>query len=217
MSDPRRSAKMKTTALVSIALAALVALVRCYQDALLVFSISDAQGGIALVFSLVVGLFTFGLGYAFAYNAVLGFADKRSIAACLWGLGFLGIATWAGADIARCYKVRAVLADTADPSTSPERLRELIGFNSSYGYEIDNRIASNPSSSEDILRALHAKARRGTLIKLAQNPNTPEDILVELSRHPDEQVRMAWRLNPKVKKSRTSGYRQCLGASPFSI
>jgi hypothetical protein len=198
----------KTAALVSITLAALVALVRCYNDALLVFSVSDAQGGIALMFSLVVGLFTFGLGYAFAYNAVLGFVDKRSLAACLWGLGFLGIATWAGADIARCYKVRAALADTSDSSTSPERLRELIGFNSSYGYEIDNRIASNPSSSEDILRALYAKGRVGTLTKLAQNPNTPDDILVEVSVHPDEQVRKAWSLNPKVKKSRTSRYRQ---------
>jgi hypothetical protein len=101
----------------------------------------------------------------------------------------------------RLGQVRRGLADAADPATPPERLRALAGYRTGFGYEIDNRIASNPNTPVDVLRDLHGKPDQvGTEMCLARNPNTPDDILVELSKRDDEwkeSIQQSLALNPR--------------------
>ncbi|GEA13195.1 hypothetical protein KUL49_35700 [Alteromonas sp. KUL49] len=80
-----------------------------------------------------------------------------------------------------------------------------MGFHNAYyfGYEIDNRIASNPSTPVDVLESLYGlEGQIGTDMSLARNPNTPNYLLIELSKHPDEmwrpQITKILARNPKV-------------------
>ena len=84
-------------------------------------------------------------------------------------------------------QIRTALLDAQDPETSPERLRALVGYETGFGYEIDNRIASNPNTPADVLRSLHGKPDQvGTEMSLARNPNTPDDILLDLAKRGDD-------------------------------
>ncbi len=82
----------------------------------------------------------------------------------------------------RYYDAGSALTDAAAASTSPDRLHELASFNGiQAGYELDNRIASNPNTNPDTLRVLYGRGQAGTEMCLARNPNTPDDILGELA------------------------------------
>lgn len=109
----------------------------------------------------------------------------------LWGL-WIGFSSWSRFEGARA------LADAADPATSPERLVELVHFRGAQaGYELDNRIASNPQTPATALRLLYQRQNIGTLMCLARNPNTPPDILDELSAYEDELIQQSLSQNPK--------------------
>ncbi len=74
------------------------------------------------------------------------------------------------------------LTDASDVQTSPERLRELVHFDGiQAGYELDNRLAANPSTPPDVLRELAAKPDQlGTQMVLERNPRTPADVREKL-------------------------------------
>lgn len=94
------------------------------------------------------------------------------------------------------------LADAANPSTSPARLRALVRFDGiQAGYELDNRIACNLHTPPDALRQLYLRNQLGTQMNLASNPNTPEDILREFVHHEDEWVRRRLARNPQLPES----------------
>ena len=99
---------------------------------------------------------------------------------------------------------KSALIDSANPNTNPERLAELVGYQSGFGYEVDNRIARNPSTPVEVLESLYEKEGQiGTDMSLATTPNTQNHILIELSMRRDEfwRPRIIKRLqnNPKVK------------------
>lgn len=98
-------------------------------------------------------------------------------------------------------EIRLALADAANPTMNPDRLRALVGYQSGFGYEIDNRIAENPNTPVDVLRSLHGKPEQvGTEMCLARNPNTPDDILLELAKRDDkwaEWIQKSLAMNPR--------------------
>jgi hypothetical protein len=94
--------------------------------------------------------------------------------------------------------------DSTDPQTEPQRLRDLVGYQSGFGYEVDNRIASNPSTPIDVLESLYGiEGQIGTDMSLASNSHTPNHILIELSKRNDklwrEHILKSLERNPKVK------------------
>jgi len=94
------------------------------------------------------------------------------------------------------------LVDASSTATSAERLSELIHFDGiQAGYELDNRIASNPNTPTDTLRELHARNQLGTQMTLARNPNTPTDILEALADSNDEWMQRSLTQNPRLPES----------------
>jgi len=82
------------------------------------------------------------------------------------------------------------LAEARDPETSADRLDQLAHFDGiQAGYELDNRIANNSSTSDETLRMLYQRGELGTLMILARNPETPDDILQRLA---DEHLQNEW-------------------------
>jgi hypothetical protein len=78
---------------------------------------------------------------------------------------------------------RRALMDAAESVTSPVRLSELVDFDGiQAGYELDNRLASNPNTPPDALRKLSKRDQLGTKMCLARNPNTPLDVLEQIRR-----------------------------------
>ena len=72
--------------------------------------------------------------------------------------------------------------DAANPLASSERLLELEGFETDMGYEIDNLLAKNPSSSSELLKLLSEKEGQfGTLLALASNENVPISTLNKIA------------------------------------
>jgi len=103
------------------------------------------------------------------------------------------------------YQARRALVDAAEDSTPLERLRELAQFDGiQAGYELDNRLASNPSTPADTLRLLHGRPDQvGTEMCLARNPNTPDDILQALAARNDKwakHIADSLKLNPKYNE-----------------
>lgn len=79
---------------------------------------------------------------------------------------------------------RQALADAANSTTSPDRLRELVHFDGiQAGYQLDNRLAANRGTPPDALRELAQRVDQiGTQMILAKNPHTPNDVFVKLRR-----------------------------------
>jgi hypothetical protein len=96
------------------------------------------------------------------------------LALLIWGLAICN-ASWK-------YNVgRQALADAANRTTSAERLSELVHFDGiQAGYELDNRLASNPNTPAASLRELSLRDQAGTRMLLTRNPNTPGDLLQRL-------------------------------------
>lgn len=160
-----------------------------YESSMVELVPSDGQNPIWLLYSAGASIGTFFLCLAFIYIATEVFLQsKRSRAYALLPLcGFLFVAGCTGNTLREHSSARAALLDAADPSTSAARLSELIGYQSGFGYEVDNRIAKHPNATPDILRALSARPNQGgTLMVLARNPNTPEDVIIALAKNPDK-------------------------------
>ncbi len=109
-----------------------------------------------------------------------------------WGIA-IGVSSW------KFLQGRQALADARSPSTSVERLVALTEFKGiQAGYELDNRIASNPNATADILRKLYRRDQQGTLMILSRNPRTPADVLQKLAKNDlqDEWIRKGLHSNP---------------------
>lgn len=158
----------------------------------------DAQMGIWFMFMLVqVGLWL--LGGLLLCGLFIAFGHHR------WGrhLALVPLLAWGAAIGVSSWKFnegRRALAD-ARSSSSPQRLEELTDFNGTQaGYELDNRLATNPNASADVLRKLYRRDQQGTLMILSRNPRTPADVLQKLAKNDlqDEWIRKGLRRNPSV-------------------
>lgn len=160
---------------------------------------TDPQMGIWLMFMvlklafwLVTGVFVMSLLFAMRQSR---FRMAASIMLLAWSVA-IGWASW------QYHQGAQALAEAADPSTSPARLQELVSFAGiQAGYELDNRLASHPSTPIEGLRKLYERDQAGTQMRLAGNPNTPQDILQQLVNHEDEWVRRSLRDNPRLPEA----------------
>lgn len=187
-------------------IATLVALLiggsRWLYETSLVISVGDAQGGIWIGYSLIVSGITVLVTFLLAYLALRFFAERMRILCALCLVGVLLVAGHTGRAMLRLRDIRVALSDAANPTSSPDRLRSLVGYQTGFGYEIDNRIALNPNTPIDVLRALHGTPDQvGTEMCLARNPNTPDDILIEIANrehdYAQEWIQKSLRMNPR--------------------
>jgi len=159
---------------------------------------SDPQMPIWLLLLAVKLAFWFGIGLL----PWLLFASRNH---WLSRTGVVVLVVWTVAIIAATaayLNAGRALANSSNPATSPERLRALVDFTGiQAGYELDNRLASNPNTPPDALRTLHKRQQLGTEMCLASNPNTPTDILEELVNHQDKWVRASLARNPALPPS----------------
>lgn len=99
-------------------------------------------------------------------------------------MGVLLLLGWTYAIRTESWKINVAvqaLVEARDPATSPARLIQLLQFSGPQaGYELDNRIAANPNTNPEIMRMLYERHNIGTLMILARDPRTPEDILWDI-------------------------------------
>lgn len=155
---------------------------------------SDPQLPIWMMFLVVKVTFWLLLGGALAALLFVWPKRKTLLVGLLivWGVA-IGAASW------QYFSARQALTAASNPLTSPDRLRALVHFQGiQAGYELDNRIASNPNTPVDALRELYERGQLGTLMCLAANPNTPADLLEKLSSNQDKFVVKRLADNPKL-------------------
>lgn len=155
---------------------------------------SDPQMGIWIMFMGVA--LAFWAGTAFVCARLSTLVKGRWSRRVKYGL----LLCWAVAICISSWRYFAgwkALTDAANPSTSPDRLRQLAHFDGiQAGYELDNRIASNPNLPDDVLRLLATKDQLGTKMCLARNPRSPKDVLDALSQDGDEWIQKSLKDNP---------------------
>ena len=104
------------------------------------------------------------------------------------------------------------LAEAKNPTTSSVRLGHLFQFAGTQdgGYELDNRIATNPQTPPELLRRLYGRHNLGTLMILARRSDTPEDILQAMVDHDlarvnqdfeNEWIRKSLKQNPNLSEA----------------
>lgn len=182
-----------------LAVIALVALRTASERAMMAEFGSDPQMGIWIMF-MVVKMALWGVG-GLVLAGILVFAWHHR-----WGLRIalvllFGWALAISAASGNYYRASLALADARDPGTSPARLQELLDFPGiQAGYELDNRLATNPQAPPELLRKLYDRHQLGTLMILARNPRTPTDILQKLVEHDvqDQWIRKGLLQNPSV-------------------
>ncbi len=163
---------------------------RFLYEASTILQIHDAQGGISIIFSTIAGGITFFLVFLFFSRFLRYFRQGSNVLGFLFFLGLILVTYHTITRMIEVKALRQALSDASNPITSPTRLRSLIGYKTGFGYEIDNRLASNPATPVDVLRLLHKIPNQiGTEISLARNPNTPDDILLDLAKQDGE-----WRM-----------------------
>lgn len=163
----------------------------------------DAQSGIVIMYSLILNTVLWLVLSFAAFYFLQGLAQRywfKSFVSGALSLLFIG---YAGYMSVSAMQLSNALIAAADPSTPSQRLASLADAKLGYGYELDNRLAANPSTPVDTLRALYQRENQiGTDIKLARNANTPNSILIELSKRKDTNQRnaiiRALEANPKV-------------------
>lgn len=190
-------------AIYSILISSAFAISSYYFESRVTKGIVDAQGGIHEFFALVISTIIFiVLGFS-TYKCLSSILDKNKIKVSTYGLISLFVISMTVFFIVDSFLREKALAHSADPATSQERLRQLVGYESGIGYEVDNRLAGNPSTPVDVLVVLYEKQNQiGTDMILARNSKTPNFILVALSSREND-----WRnlileelkRNPKVK------------------
>ncbi len=167
---------------------------------------SDPQMGIWMMFMIVGLAFWLLTGCAVAGVLLLGWKNR-------WGFA-VGAVLLFGWTVAislyswQFYQSRQALVDARDPATSPARLEQLLQFNGiQAGYELDNRIASNPNATPEILRQLYERHNSGTLMILARSSRTPTDVLQAIVDHDlndathgssEEWIRKGLKQNPSL-------------------
>lgn len=194
---------------VCLGMIVLVVLRGTSELALMRESGSDAQMPIWIMFllaKLVYGVFAGGV-----VAGVLFFEKLR------WRIimGVILLLGWTYAIRMESWKTQLsqqYLAEAKNPTTSSVRLGQLFQFPGTQdsGYELDNRIASNPQATPELLRQLYGRHNLGTLMILARRPDTPEDILQAMIDHDltrvnqgseNEWIRKSLKLNPKLPEA----------------
>jgi hypothetical protein len=193
----------------AVGVAALVSAARWVLECRFVVPlVPDPQTPIWIMLSTVTSVGVFATVFVASLVALRGFTSGRlsvSLAACV---PLLGLLAWYSTGVVHLLEMRSALLDSASPGTSAERLRELARYQGGPGYEIDNRVASNPSTPPDVLRSLHGRPDQvGTEMCLAANPNTPDDVLRGLAARDDE-----WSRAIRRSLERNPRYRQVFGA-----
>jgi len=185
--------------LVAIGSGALIGLTRWVFECLFVVSlVPDPQSPIWVMASTVSSLFITATLALTVWIALRGLQSRSTLLVAGGAIGFLVLLGWYSTGFVNLAQMRAALIDSADSNTDADRLRELAGFKSGPGYEIDNRIAKHPNTSADVLRMLHGRPNQiGTEMCLAQNPNTPDDILLAISKRTDRWLVDALKRNPR--------------------
>ncbi len=182
-----------------LAVFGLVALRAVCERAMMAEFGSDPQMAIWMMF-MVVKLALWGLGGSLLAGLVMFLWNRRwgrRIAVMLllgWAVA-IGMASW------NYQRGSRALADARDPSTSPERLQELLDFPGiQAGYELDNRLAVHPHATPELLRKLYNRRQQGTLMVLARNSRTPVDILQKLAENDvqDQWIRKNLLQNPAL-------------------
>jgi hypothetical protein len=191
--------------LVFLGMMVLVVLRATSELALMRESGSDPQMGIWIMFMVSKLVYWVLAGGVVA--GVLFFRNPR------WriAMGLVLLVAWTLSIRTESWKLeikRQSLAEARDPSTTSTRLKQLVQFTGSEdGYELDNRIASNPNATPEILRLLYERHNIGTLMIMARSPRTPEDILVAIvdrdlplveGEGMQKWVRKSMKLNPKL-------------------
>jgi hypothetical protein len=113
---------------------------------------------VKIAFWLATGSGLIALVYAWRQNP----PARLALGACLlvWAIA-VSVSSWL------YLSAGLALMEAANPRTSPARLSQLVHyFGIQAGYELDNRIAANPSTPEDSLRELYWRGNTGTLMKL---------------------------------------------------
>lgn len=74
------------------------------------------------------------------------------------------------------------------PSTQAGELNAIYErpFNQNFRYVLDNEIAGHQNCPPELMWRLFEKGRIGNLIALAQNPNTPEELISKLRQQGDQ-------------------------------
>ncbi|WP_411827766.1 hypothetical protein [Luteolibacter sp. AS25] len=166
---------------------------------------TDAQGGIYVMFSLIISGLTFGIVALFSYQALSSHFQRRRLAAFAFVMPVFFCGGWTLNQIHHLKEIESAMIEAEDPTTKQDRLGELIGFQTGFGYEIDNRIALNPNTPDHLLRKLHKRpGQLGTEMSLAQNPNTPSDVLESLSKNEDKWIQKALLDNPRFQRLKAS-------------
>lgn len=169
---------------------------RALSELSVCFLVGDAQGGIAVV---IISIWFLIVALATTLVAKIVF-DGWNIKS--WQIARISVLTlivaysvWRGFQF---IEIHRALSQASTPTTSTERLSKIFHTNTFYyQYELDNRLARNNNSSEELLRLLYdRKDQTGTDTGLAANPNTPQDILVELENRDDPWIKKALQRNP---------------------
>lgn len=143
----------------------------------------DPQIPIWIMMSTVTSIFIAATIAATGWLLLCGWSSNSKIVKIAASLPFVLLLYWYSTGFVNLAQIRSALLDSENSSTAAERLRELASFDQGPGYEIDNRLAKNPSSPPDVLRSLHGRPDQvGTEMCLAQNPNTPDDILHSIAK-----------------------------------
>jgi hypothetical protein len=163
----------------------------------------DAQSGIAIMYSLILNAALWLVLSIAAFYFLRGLAQKYWFKSVVSGALSLLVVGYAGYMSVSAVQLSNALIAAADPSTPSQRLASLADAKLGYGYELDNRLAANPSTPVDTLRLLYRRdGQIGTDLTLAANPNTPNDILIALSKRTSERwsdaIANALKRNPKV-------------------
>ncbi|MDV6314919.1 hypothetical protein [Idiomarina sp. HP20-50] len=195
------------TILIATIISFAIAFTKYNFEANLTDIVIDAQAGIVVVFAFITSAILWALLTLSIYKLIRASINAERVKVISYALITAILMCLAAYSVGSSVEKKNALLDSANPATQPERLRELVGFQSGFGYEIDNRIARNPSTPRDVLESLYAiQGQVGTDFSLASNPNTPNDILIKLSKYSDN----AWRdyilssleRNPKVKRNK---------------
>lgn len=167
---------------------------------------SDPQTPIGILFLMAAAAYWLVFGCLVAGLLFLKQTDgRRTVAGILLLLGWaysIRLDTW------KVQSQQQALIEARVPATSPNRLEHLLELAAPReGYLLDNRIAAHPNATPAVLRSLYARHRGGTIMVLARNPNSPEDILrsivdYDLTRSDheaeNEAIRESLEKNPKL-------------------
>jgi len=162
-----------TIFLISIPVAVLFGVLNYFFETSLIPP-TDAQGPIAIMFSIAHNAFLVGFFILFLYIFLSSEGQGSKAALVLLTL----LLVWAGYSTYGTHQTKEAL--TANPSTPPDALRIL--YSTSERVWTSKTLAKNPNTPPDVLRHLYNKPRDvGIDIALARNPNTPKDILDALA------------------------------------